>query len=350
MIRNSSPAVAGILTVALLLFGCAEGPADRRHERTILAFGTIIDVEVLGEAARAQRALDAVDAYFQTLHVDWYAFGQGELGRANERLAQGQSAEVSPELAALLRRSLTLRQASQGAFDPTIGDLVKLWGFADQEASRKYPPSEADIKAWLGNAGYRDKIRVRDGQVITEGPVTLDLSAVAKGAALEGAAKLLLEHGIKNAVVDAGGDIKVLGSRPERPWRIGIRHPRANTSLATVTMRAGEAIVSSGDYQRFFDYREQRFHHVIDPRSGMPIQHTIAVTVIADDAALADAAATALMVAGPVRFHELTESLGVDAALLISSDGDIIMTSAMSRRLSPPAGPASWTGEFQPHL
>ena len=332
-------ALACLVLGVLLVAGCTPDITDRIHRRTVLVFGTVIDIEVVAAPASAKTALDTVESYFERLHSDWYAFGNGELGRVNARLSNGRDAELSPELATLLDRSLSIRAASGGTFDPTIGDLVQLWGFGNEKNRRLQPPSETRIKDWLGNAAHRASIKLTDGRVVTDGPVTLDISALAKGAALEGAAGLLLEFGIENAVIDAGGDIKAIGSHPDRPWRIGIRHPRADKVLATVTMQPGEAIASSGDYQRFFESGDQRYHHVLDPRTGYPVQHTIAVTVINDDAALADAAATALMVNGPGHFLELTRALDLKYALLIDADENMLATQAMRQRLSLPDSP-----------
>ena len=327
-------APACLALASLLVTACAVDTSDRIHRRTLLSFGTVIDIELVADPVTASAALDAVEAYFARLHSDWYAFGKGELGRANTKLTSGESAELSPELAELLQRAISIRQATDGAFDPAIGDLVRLWGFDDERNRRTEPPSDVYIKEWLARASHRKNVTLTGGRVAASGPVTLDLSGLAKGAALEGAARLLLKLGIDNAVIDAGGDIKVIGSHPDRPWRIGIRHPRADDVLATVTMRPGEAIVSSGDYQRYFDKSDQRYHHVIDPRTGYPVQHTIAVTVINDDAAVADAAATALMVDGTRNFHELTRKLGLEYALLIDANQKILATTPMRRRLS----------------
>lgn len=345
MTRTARYALACLALGWLLLAGCNNDTSDRIHRRTLLAFGTVIDIEVVAEPAPGKSALDAVEAYFHRLHSDWYAFGDGELGRANALLSKGQSADFSPELAALLRRSLSIRVATGGTFDPTIGDLVQLWGFDKETNWRIQPPAETYIKEWLSNAAHRKNITLTDGRVVVDGPVTLDFSALAKGAALEGACKLLLDLGIENALIDAGGDIKVIGSHPDRPWRIGIRNPRADKVLATVTMQPGEAIVSSGDYQRYFDSQDQRYHHVIDPRTGSPVQHTIAVTVIDDDASLADAAATALMVGGTRKFTDLTRSLGLTYALLIDADEKMLATQAMKRRLSLTDSPARKAGD-----
>jgi len=164
-------------------------------------------------------------------------------------------------------------------------------------------------------------------------PLKLALGGIAKGTALAASMKLLAEHGIENALVDAGGDVQVIGRKGDRAWRIGIRDPRGPGVIGTVALRPGEAILSSGDYERFFELDGTRFHHLLDPHTGLPVAHTAGVTVIHRDAELADAAATALMAAGPERFVELAARLNVRLALLITANGEMLTTRDMEARL-----------------
>ncbi len=144
---------------------------------------------------------------------------------------------------------------------------------------------------------------------------------------------LLQENGIRNGIVNAGGDLVVLGTHGDRRWRVGIRDPRKPKVLRTVELEARESIVTSGDYERFFTYQGKRYHHLLDPRTGYPVTDTASVTVIDNDPELADSAATALMVGGPALFAELPMQLGIRYALLITPDGEVLLTPEMRRRL-----------------
>lgn len=323
----------------LLLTGCltcaCEPAGDAAtYTRTILALGTIINVEIIGvDSSQAEQALDDVEALMRDIQRDWHAYGDGELGRANDALTRGESVTLSPDLAALVRRSLKLRELSDGFFDPAVGELVELWGFADDENTPVLPPDQREILDWRENQSVRNSLGIKGRTVSAAGPLKLDFGGIAKGTALAGAAKLLRENGIENAIIDAGGDLIVLGVRGTRNWRIGIRDPKSTGVLGAVVLAPGEAIVTSGDYERFFEVDEQRYHHLLDPHTGQPVSEAVSVTVVDLDPELADAAATALMAAGPQRFRHIAAKMGIECAMLVTSGGDILMTPRMAERL-----------------
>jgi thiamine biosynthesis lipoprotein len=325
-----------VLVLGCQILGCQPIEAPQTHSRTIVALGTLVTVEILDtEEVQAEQALDSLERYFLTIQREWYAFGDGELGQVNAALSAGNSSTLSPELASLTRRSLALRDRSGGLFDPTIGMLVELWGFAGTEAAERTPPSDASINQWKDNA-QQAGLTIVDSIVTAEKPIKLTFGAIAKGTALNYAGELLTTTGIENALIDAGGDLKVLGRHGDRRWRIGIRNPHADGILGTIQLESGEAVVTSGNYERYFRHNGQTYHHLLDPRTGRPVTHTAGVTVIAKDAELADAAATALMVAGSERFHQLAEQMGITHAMLVTARGDIIMTPKMTARIREP--------------
>lgn len=329
-----------ISCVLVALVACGTPQPPDSYERTVTAMGTLVHIEILAhDAARARQALDAAETLVTDIGRNWYAFGDGELGRVNVALAAGRPARATPELGRLIGDSLTYRAMSDGLFDPVIGDLVRLWGFADFDpAAGGTLPTEAAINAWRADRTTRQAVTLRGNIVTAPGPVRLDLGGVAKGAALEQTCALLAAYGIENAMVDAGGDLKVIGTRDTRPWRAGIRDPRNDGQvIATVTLKPREAIVTSGDYERYFVHEGQRHHHVLNPHTGRPTPAAAGVTVIHVDAKLADAAATALMVAGPDRFEEIAGRMGITTALLVTTDGTLITTPAMAQRIAPGA-------------
>jgi len=186
----------------------------------------------------------------------------------------------------------------------------------------------------LNNPPHMTDLQLTDNHLTTRHRgVQLDFGACAKGYAAQRAIERLRDLGIKNAIVAVAGDIHVAGAHGERPWRIGIRRPREAGILGAVELEDGESISTSGDYQRYFTYQGKRFHHILDPRSGYPADTATSVTVIARDGLTADAAATALFVAGPKDWPRIARALGVDQVMRVDKNGVVIMTPAMAARV-----------------
>jgi len=327
---------AAAAAIALLCLGaCGREPPV--VERVMPVFGTLVRVEIAGgDPAAAQAALDQLEALYRRIDVDWRAFGPGELGRVNARLAAGQAATLSPELARMVARSMEIRERSGGLFDPRVGPLLHLWGLDD--LAHRTPatiPDDASIDALRATALGAAELRLDGLQLSTTAAVTLDLASVAKGSALVAGAAALRAAGIRDALIVAGGDVLALGSRGQRPWRVGVRDPLGPGLLGHVDLADGEAAVSSGTYERHFDAGGRRFHHIIDPRNGRPAQGAAGSTVIGSDPELANAAATTLLVGGPEDFDDLTRRLGLRCALLVATDGRRLLTPCMQQRLRP---------------
>jgi thiamine biosynthesis lipoprotein len=162
-----------------------------------------------------------------------------------------------------------------------------------------------------------------DGTLRGHEGVTIDLGGFAKGVAVDRAIALLHERGVDNAIVNAGGDLRAIGRRGDRPWKIGVRAPRGGGILAAIEISGDESVFTSGDYERFFDFQGRRFHHILDPRTGYPTLGLVSVTVVHDDAATADAACTALMVAGPERWPAVAKALGIRHVMVVDADGRV---------------------------
>lgn len=327
-----TPRAVTLLLAALLVAGCSRD--EPPYQQSFPALGTLVAVEIHGaDHERATEATAAVAAYLAHIGREWYAWGDGELGQVNAALAHGDPAPVPAELDALIRRAMATRELSDGYFDPTVGLLVEKWGFDSADNAPPPPPDEAWLAKWRADAANRAGLSIVDGVVAAPGPLKLALGGIAKGTVLAAAIQLLRDHGIEDALVDAGGDLKVIGSKAGRNWRIGIRDPHSDGILGVVALESGEAILSSGDYERYFEHDGQRTHHLLDPHTGRPVSHTAGVTVIHDDAELADAAATALMAAGPEHFETMAGRMGIRLAMLVTAGGEIMTTTAMRARL-----------------
>lgn len=331
--RADGRRTAGIAALGVLALGACQEPIATR-ERVITVFGTIVRVEVAGgEAQQTDAALDALENLYRELDVEWRSFGPGELGRVNGRLAQGQPAELSDRLREMVRRSLEIHELSAGLFDPRIGPLVALWGFQDlAQGSPAAPPAPAAIDT-ARSAISAARLHLDGNRLRADAPVTLELAGIAKGSALAAGARLLQARGIKAALIVAGGDVVAIGRRGDRPWMVGVRDPLAPGVLGAIALAPGEAIASSGTYERNFRAGARVFHHLIDPRTGYPATGTAGTTVVANDAELANAGAAALLIGGEKRFAELTARMGLATALLVTADGRLLTTAGMSQRI-----------------
>lgn len=301
---------AACVLFAVAAAGCRPAP-EPVHDR-FPALGTLIDVTLYADdPEHGAHALRELRALFAEAGHDWAAWGDGALARYNDGAAAADAG-----LQALLDEAAALERASGGLFNPAIGALTELWGFHRQEREAGPPPDDDAIRLWL------------NGEV----PPRVDLGAFAKGVALRHAVSRLEGMGVRHALINAGGDIAVLGDANGRPWRIGLRDPRGPGVFAGVELSGREAIVTSGDYERAFEWEGVRYHHILDPRTGAPARGTVAFTVIHHDPALADAAATALFVAGD-DWPPLAQRLGVDDAMRVTADGHVELTATMDARL-----------------
>ncbi len=195
-------------------------------------------------------------------------------------------------------------------------------------------PSFDAVRKLAAAAPTMADLEISGTRVTSRNPaVQLDFGAFAKGLALDRAIESLREAGIRHAIVNAGGDLNTMGSAGERPWRIGIRHPVGWGLIGSADLREGEHMYTSGNYERFREHEGIRYAHIIDPRDGMPVKHIVSATVIHTDGALADAAATALTVAGPKDWHRVAKGMGVKFALLVDEEGTVHLNPAMAERV-----------------
>jgi len=264
------------------------------------------DLERLVEAS-----LERVDATMSTYRAD------SDLSRFNAA-APGKAIPMDPAVFEVLSISGDVVARSEGAFDPTVGPLVRAWGFGPDERPQA-PPDIEGLRARVGWSKIAIDAASHTATKSTAGQ-ELDLSAVAKGFAVDRVAQVLAEAGATNYMVEVGGEVRVAGLSPQgRPWRIGIEQPDAEARSVHAAVELDDrAMATSGDYRNYYEVDGQRVSHTIDPRTGRPIAHRLAsVTVLADTCAAADAWATALNVLGPAEGLAKAESEGLDAYLIV---------------------------------
>ena len=265
---------------------------------------------------RLEAELDRVARQMSTFEPD------SELMAFN-RSPVGEAVAVSPALAEVVGVAQQVAAQTEGAFDATVGPLVALWGFGAAAATA--PPTEADIRAALATVGHA-RLRASDDppELTKLAPVTLDLSAIAKGHGVDRLTAVLDDSGCRSYLVEIGGEIRVSGSSPSGGgWRLGVESPAGGGRMIPppIVLRSG-AVATSGRYRQFRRQGDARVSHIIDPRTGRPVAHgLVAVTVVAQTALLADAYATALLVLGDDAGSRFADRHGI-AALFVVRIGD----------------------------
>jgi thiamine biosynthesis lipoprotein len=242
-----------------------------------------------------------------------------EISLVNARAAT-EAVPISDELFALLERSVALSAASHGAFDITYESVGYLYDFR-----AGVRPTDEEISERLAAVDYRHIVldRVRKTVRFTSSGVRINLGGIAKGYAVQHGADYLRSQGVEHALLNAGGDTRVIGDRRGQPWVVGIRHPRQEDEVITRLPLVDEAISTSGDYERFFEENGRRYHHIINPATGRPTEDVLTVTVIGPDGTLTDGLDTAIFVLGAEEGLELMESYPDYEAIIVDSTGKI---------------------------
>ena len=324
-----------LIAAALLLAACQ--PAPRLHSQESYVFGTRVEVLVWNAPAdQASNAVAEVLREFDRLHRSYHAWQPSELSDVNAAIAAGRSIEVAPELAQFAAQAQALAARGEHLFDPGIGALVQLWGFHDG-AFKPQLPDPAQLAQLLQAKPSIADLTIAGNRISSANrAVALDFGGYLKGVALDRAASILKRHGIADALINIGGNVLALGSKGGKPWRVGIQHPRAPAPLATLDLFDGEAIGTSGDYQRYFELDGRRYCHLLDPRRGRPAAESQAVTVLIaprpDAGTWSDWASKPLFIAG-ADWRAMAQRLGLTQVLRVDAAGKVEVTAELRPRL-----------------
>lgn len=253
---------------------------------------------------------------------------ESEISRVN-RLASKKAVQIGEEIFEILEESVEYSALTSGAFDVSIRPLSALWG---GKGKLKEIPEAREIEEKLPLVNYKNIILDERNQTVEfkKKSMALDLGAIAKGHALDRAIKVLQGRGIKEALINAGGDIRVMG---ERLWKVGLQHPRKENEVLAVIKLKNRAIATSGDYQRYFIKEGKRYHHIINPKTGYPAQKCMSVTIFAPRATQADILATSIFILGPEKGMKLIESLEGVEGIIIDAQGEILFSSGLKGKL-----------------
>ena len=297
--------------------------------------GTRIQVQLWAEQkAAGESAVDAVMAEMNRIDAAMSTYKpDSELSRLNARAAR-EPVVIGAELFGLLQTAMEFSRITDGAFDVTYASVGFMYDF---RAHRR--PSEAQIRAALPEVNYRlvsldpQTRSVRYGR---EG-MRIDLGGIAKGYAVDRGIALLQARGIQHALVSAGGDSRVIGDRFGRPWVIGIRHPDRKDEIIARLPLVDTAISTSGDYERYFDENGQRYHHIIDPRTGHSASAVRSATILADTATRTDGLSKTAFVLGAERALQIYARLGDVDAVLVTPDGKVHYSAGLEPGRTPTA-------------
>ena len=326
-----------ILFLALAVSaGCAPRPAvadtaapspanpGSLHQREQPLMGTRFHIQVIHPDPQA--AAIAIDAAFaevarvETLISEWRP--TSDLSRVNDN-AGAAPTPVAAETWELFARGRALSELTDGAFDMTFAACGHLWSVSNRRV-----PAAQQVTDCLPLVNFREvELDEARSTVFLQQPgMRAGSGAIGKGFGVDAAAKVLDEHAIEHYAIDGGGDLKLKGTKLGKPWVVGVAHPRKTGQLLGTLELSDVAVVTSGDYQRYFEVDGVRHHHIIDPNLGKPADRSIAVTLIAADATTADALATGMFVLGPARGLAIANSQPGVEALIVAPDLSLHMT------------------------
>jgi FAD:protein FMN transferase len=326
--------LAVVLFIVLLAAGCVSGNmvAPKPYKETQFLMDTIIEITAYGP--NAEPAVKAAFAEFKRLHDLTNNFvADSQVSQINSHAGTAKVV-VDPDLIAMLSRANELSDKLDGVFDVSIGPLTDLWGIGRKG---EFVPTQAQISELLPLVGYHQVEIDKSANTVylTQRGMLLDLGGIAKGYATDKAIEVLKNKGITSALVNAGGDVRVIGQKPDqKPWRIGIQDPR-NTEgvIAKLALTQWDTMETSGDYQRFITKENVRYSHIIDPRTGWQPREIASVTTVNNSSGDGDVLGTAIFVLGVERGLELLKQFPGTEAIVVTTDGKIIITPGLEGKV-----------------
>jgi thiamine biosynthesis lipoprotein len=324
---------SAIPLLAIALLQACRGERVYHHSR--IQLGTVINLSIVaqseGEASRLARGV-----FTQIREVEEKMspyLESSDVFRINH-LAWKGPVRISDETISIINKSVEISSETDGCFDITFASLSPLWNFNKKPF---HPPNQSSINRYLQYVNYRYiMIDYREKSIrLLRKKTKIGLGGIAKGYAIKRGIEYLKKHGVKAAIVEAGGDLQVIGDKFGQHWRTGLLHPRKKNIVMAISMNDGDSITTSGDYERYAMYRSMRYHHIINPRTGYPTKTFSSVSVIAQDPVLADAYATALFIMGKDRAIKFIRGRGGISAILIDLQMNLYASRELRNRITP---------------
>jgi thiamine biosynthesis lipoprotein len=330
-----------LLLLLAASLGCGRGPepapnGPRLVERTHPSMGAEARVSAwTGDDARAVAAFEEVFAELDRLESLMSVWRPGsDISRLNEAAGR-EPVVVGPEVMEALRAAREIGDWTGGGFDVTFGALSGLWKFDHDQDDRIPPPEE--VRKLLPLIDYRvlHLDEAARTAYLTRKGMRAHLGGIGKGYAVDRAAEILRSRGVRDFLIQFGGDLYVGGTRGGRPWRLGIQDPRgaAERSFAAIDL-SDSSFSTSGDYERFFLRGGRRYHHILDPHTGQPARGSRSVTIVAETATLADALSTGVFVLGPEKGMALIERLPKIEGVIVTDRNAVLVSSGLEGRLA----------------
>lgn len=315
-----------ILVLLSLLFSLVSGcSAQKDYDRTFPLMGTFVSIKTKNSVSAKKSVELAVERMMEVDGVFNRFSRESEVSNINSSGGSGK-AGLSDDMCEVLDLSFRLNKMTMGALDVTISPLEEAWGFYDVERKRTLPDAER-VKILLGSVGMSKLTFDKTGKrLYFKIPrMKLDFSAVAKGYSVDCAVERLKVSGIKDALIDAGGDIYCLGDNGGKQWAVGIRDPRNRKNVIATIRLSDKAIATSGGYEKFIDVDGRKYPHIIDPATGCPVDNKVlSATVIAYDCATADGLATAFFVLSPDESLDIVEkNSGIECVIICQYDNEV---------------------------
>lgn len=328
-IKKGITIISMLMASVLLLTSCQKAKTEC-FQKTDFVMDTVLSITLYGQ----EDASDALKEHLEEMEekeLSW-RMDDSMAARINEGCAKGEAVDTDEDFIAWTNASLDLARKSEGAFDPTIGNLTRLWNI---EGEHPVVPAQSEIDACMSHMGY-EHINIEETQIKMEEGITLDLGAVGKGIGCDivrdDLDKLAADDMVSGAVVAIGGSIVVYGEKPDHSaWNVAVQDPEGEDGepMGVISMEGTHFISTSGDYEKFFIQDGKKYHHILDPATGYPSESGLrSVTIVCDNGLMSDGLSTACFVLGIEKGMALAESYGAEAAF-INDKNEVYVTDGL---------------------
>ena len=318
--------ISAMLSALLFLTGCSAESSPEPVQGTFFAMDTMMDFTIYGESGlidQSESLITSLESLVSVTDADSELYAINQTG----------SGMLTEEASSLMEQALEICRRTDGALDLSIYPIVRAWGFT---TGSYQVPDEAEIQALLPLVDYR-KIQydAATGTVTLPEGMEIDLGSVAKGYAGQLAAQMLREHGVQSALLNLGGNVQTVGTKPDgSPWQIGIKDPQGEDAMMVLSVE-DQAVVTSGGYERYFEQDGQTYWHIMDPSTGHPADSgLISVTIVGDEGVVCDGLSTALFVMGLEKAADLWAQSGDFEAVFVTASGEVYITEGLRDRFA----------------
>lgn len=318
--------ISAMLSALLFLTGCSAESSPEPVQGTFFAMDTMMDFTIYGESGLIDQSESLIASLESLVSVT-------DTGSELYAINQTDSGTLTGKASSLMEQALEICRRTDGALDLSIYPIVRAWGFT---TGSYQVPDEAEIQALLPLVDYR-KIQydAATGTVTLPEGMEIDLGSVAKGYAGQLAAQMLREHGVQSALLNLGGNVQTVGTKPDgSPWQIGIKDPQGEDAMMVLSVE-DQAVVTSGGYERYFEQDGQTYWHIMAPSTGHPADSgLISVTIVGDEGVVCDGLSTALFVMGLEKAADLWAQSGDFEAVFVTASGEVYITEGLRDRFA----------------